>query len=108
MNTRTISLISRALREASRALTELDGVADHHDAALIDRALTALNKAKPTRIVIEVEGGLVQNVYSSDKVASVSLLDRDVDEVEEPDDERRELVTRLTKEIKGLHEVFWC
>ncbi|MBI1743831.1 hypothetical protein HYR54_12315 [Candidatus Acetothermia bacterium] len=35
---------------------------------------------KPTQIVIEVSGGVVQNVFSSDQLVKVIVLDFDTDD----------------------------
>ncbi len=54
MNKTQLALIASALRESSRALTALDPLAKHHDAALLDDALTAIRaeEAPPPAYVI--------------------------------------------------------
>lgn len=48
--------LADALREASRALTELDPLADQHDAKLLDQALAAYDaQAKPVRDMTDDE-----------------------------------------------------
>jgi hypothetical protein len=55
-----------------------------------------------TRIIIELEGGLITEVYCSDPDADVSVIDRDVlescdDELEE---EERAWIRKAEEEIK--------
>jgi hypothetical protein len=61
-----------------------------------------------TRIIIELEGGLITEVYCSDPDADVSVMDRDVlkyGELEaEDEEEQRALIMKAEQEIqeKGL------
>ena len=64
-----------------------------------------------TRIIIELEGGLITEVYCSDPDADVSVIDRDVlkyGELEEEDEEEQlSLIMKAEQEIqeKGLTSV---
>lgn len=68
-------------------------------------------KTKMTRIIIELEGGLISEVYCSDPDADVSVVDRDVlkyGELEAEDEaEQRALIMKAEQEIqeKGLTAV---
>ncbi|MFZ4437655.1 MAG: hypothetical protein ACOYOS_04450 [Syntrophales bacterium] len=63
-----------------------------------------------TRIIIELEGGLVTEVYCSDPNADVSVIDRDVleDGDIESEEEDRALINEAEQEIadKGLTPVY--
>jgi hypothetical protein len=63
-----------------------------------------------TRIIIELEGGLITEVYCSDPDADVSVIDRDVLEEGdiESDEEERAWVQKAEQEIKdkGLAAVY--
>jgi hypothetical protein len=55
-----------------------------------------------TRIIIELEGGLVTEVYCSDSDADVSVIDRDVlreDDIDSEETERR-WIREAEQEIK--------
>jgi hypothetical protein len=52
------ALTARALKEAGRALTELDPLAEHHDAALIDDALQSLAPANPSPVMVAAHSPL--------------------------------------------------
>ena len=54
-----------------------------------------------TKIIIEVKGGLVQNVYSTDKDVEVEILDRDNLEVCDDQDEI-DYVERLEQEAESM------
>jgi hypothetical protein len=55
-----------------------------------------------TRIIIELEGGLVTEVYCSDPDADVSVIDRDVlkDGEIDSEEEERAWVKKAEQEIK--------
>ena len=55
-----------------------------------------------TRIIIEIEGGLVTEVYCSDHNADVSVIDRDVLEScdDELHEEERAWIRKAEEEIK--------
>ena len=63
-----------------------------------------------TRIIIELEGGLITEVYCSDPDADVSVMDRDVlkDGDIESEEEERAWVLKAEEEIKekGLTAVY--
>ena len=63
-----------------------------------------------TRIIIELEGGLITEVYCSDPDADVSVIDRDVLEEGdmESEEEERAWVKKAVEEIKekGLIAVY--
>jgi hypothetical protein len=63
-----------------------------------------------TRIIIELEGGLITEVYCSDPDADVSVIDRDVLEEGdiESDEEERAWIKKAEEEIKekGLAAVY--
>jgi hypothetical protein len=55
-----------------------------------------------TRIIIELEGGLITEVYCSDPDADVSVMDRDVlkDGDTESEEEERDWIRKAEEEIK--------
>jgi hypothetical protein len=63
-----------------------------------------------TRIIIELEGGLITEVYCSDPDADVSVIDRDVLEEGDIESEEEELawIRKAEEEIKekGLAAVY--
>jgi Asp/Glu/hydantoin racemase len=63
-----------------------------------------------TRIIIELEGGLVTEVYCSDPTADVSVIDRDVlkEDGIESEEEERAWIQKAEQEIKekGLTAVY--
>ena len=63
-----------------------------------------------TRIIIELEGGLITEVYCSDPAADVSVIDRDVlkEGDIESEEEERAWVRKAEQEIKekGLTAVY--
>jgi hypothetical protein len=63
-----------------------------------------------TRIIIELEGGLVTEVYCSDPDADVSVIDRDVftEGFVDSEEEERALINEAEQEIKdkGLTPVY--
>jgi len=62
-----------ALRAASAALTELDPMGEHHDAALIDDAL----KLETVDIVVEMDGeGDIYNIVTNTPGVRIAVIDR--------------------------------
>ncbi len=63
-----------------------------------------------TRIIIELEGGLITEVYCSDPGADVSVIDRDalIDGNDEDAEEERAWIVNAEEEIKekGLTGVY--
>lgn len=63
-----------------------------------------------TRIIIELEGGLISEVYCSDPDADVSVMDRDILKEGDIDseEEERAWIIRAEQEIrdKGLFAVY--
>ena len=63
-----------------------------------------------TRIIIELEGGLIREVYCSDPDADVSVMDRDVftEGFVESEEEERALIEKAEQEIeeKNLAAVY--
>lgn len=75
------------------------------------RAMNALLKMgeqalrqKP-RVIIRLDGGLVADVFASDPQTSVSVLDEDVGDVEEPTKEEATEFAALREEMKTLTEI---
>ena len=56
-----------------------------------------------SKIIIELEGGLVRAVWSTDKAISVSIMSRDVPENDEDTDEYIQEITQLEAEIRDLN-----
>ena len=57
------------------------------------------------RIIVEIEGGLVQAIWSTDKTVEAEVLDRDIPENEEDCDSYMKEVERLEEDIKNLNMV---
>jgi len=57
---------------------------------------------RPTQIVIEVSGGLVQNIFSSDQSMKIIVLDFDTDDAREI----QKLEERLDSYAEKLHHVY--
>lgn len=57
---------------------------------------------RPTRIIIELEGGLITEVYCSDPDADVSVMDRDIlkDGDIDSEEEERVWIQKAEQEIK--------
>ncbi len=87
--------------DAAQAATENRGKAD---------PLRGLSQhCKPTRIIIEVRGGLVCAVYSNDETVNVDVLDWDAQEDCEDEDPHRmegQRVEALQKEIEDLIDIY--
>lgn len=58
-----------------------------------------------TRIIVEIEGGLVRAVWSTDQTINVEIMDRDLPENEEDADEYIQEITQLEAEIRDLNMV---
>jgi len=58
-----------------------------------------------SKIIIELEGGLVRAVWSTDQTISVSIMARDVPENDEDTDEYIQEITQLEAEIRDLNMV---
>ena len=56
-----------------------------------------------SKIIIEVEGGLVRAVWSTDKTISVEIMDRDVPENDENADEYIQEIAKLEADIRNLN-----
>ncbi len=54
-------------------------------------------------IIIEMEGGLVQAVWSTDKTITVEIMDRDIPENQEDADEHVQEITKLESDIRNLN-----
>ena len=100
-------LLNRAAALLCEAAGDSEGAGHGARAESMWKLATEIHsvKVKPTRIIIELEGGLVANVFASDKIASVSVLDRDVSEVEEIGPEEVAEIRAMEKEMKTLAEV---
>ena len=53
-----------------------------------------------SKIIIEIEGGLVQAVWSTDKTITVEIMDRDIPENEEDAEEYIQEIAKLEAEIQ--------
>ena len=58
-----------------------------------------------TRIIVEIEGGLVQAVWSTDQTIAVEIMNRDTPENDEDADEYVQEITQLEAEIRNLNMV---
>ena len=56
-----------------------------------------------TRMIIDVEGGLVQAVWSTDKSIEVEIMNRDLPESDEDAEDCLREIARLEAEIKELN-----
>lgn len=56
-----------------------------------------------TRIIIDVEGGLVQAVWSTDKSIDVEIMNRDIPESDEDAEDCLQEIVKLEAEIKDLN-----
>ncbi len=56
-----------------------------------------------SKIIIELEGGLVQAVWSADKSIDVEIMDRDIPESDEDAEACFQEIVRLQAEIKDLN-----
>jgi hypothetical protein len=53
-----------------------------------------------SKIIIELDGGLVQAVWSTDKAIKVEIMDRDIPENDEDADNYIQEIARLESEIR--------
>jgi hypothetical protein len=58
-----------------------------------------------TRIIVEIEGGLVQAVWSTDQGIDVNVMNRDIPENDEDADEYVQQITQLESDIRNLNMV---
>lgn len=58
-----------------------------------------------TKIIVELQGGLVQAIWSTDQTIEAEVLNRDLPETDEDCDELIEEIARQEEEIKSLHMV---
>jgi len=58
-----------------------------------------------TKIIVELEGGLVQAIWSTDKTVESEVLDRDIPENEEDCDSYIKEIKKLEEDIKNLNMV---
>jgi hypothetical protein len=56
-----------------------------------------------TRIIVELKGGLVQAVWSTDQTIAVEIMNRDTPENDEDADEYVQEITQLEAEIRNLN-----
>jgi hypothetical protein len=56
-----------------------------------------------SKIIIELEGGLVQAVWSTDKTIEVEIMDKDIPENDEDAEDYAEEIKRLETEIQDLN-----
>jgi len=56
-----------------------------------------------SKIIIELEGGLVRAVWSTDKAISVSIMSRDLPENDEDADEYVQEIEKLEADIQNLN-----
>jgi hypothetical protein len=57
------------------------------------------------RIIVEVEGGLVRAVWSTDQTISVEIMDRDIPENDEDTDEYIQEIAKLEADVRNLNMV---
>lgn len=58
-----------------------------------------------TRIIIEIKGGLVRAIWSTNRNIQAEVMDRDIPETDEDCDELIQEITRQETEIKTLQMV---
>jgi hypothetical protein len=56
-----------------------------------------------TRIIVELKGGLVQAVWSTDQSIDLEIMDRDVPENDEDADDSLQEIAALEAEIRALN-----
>ena len=56
-----------------------------------------------SKIIIELEGGLVRAVWSTDKTIKVEIMDRDLPENDEDADEHIREIVKLETDIRDLN-----
>ena len=57
------------------------------------------------RIIVEIEGGLVQAVWSTAKTITAEIMNRDIPENEEDTDEYIQEIAKLEADIRDLNMV---
>jgi len=58
-----------------------------------------------SKIIIEIEGGLVQAIWSTDKTIEAEIMDRDIPENDEDAEACIEEIAKLEVEIRDSHMV---
>jgi hypothetical protein len=58
-----------------------------------------------TRIIIEIEGGLVQAIWSTDKTVKAEILDRDLPETDEDCDSCIREIAKHEADVRNLNMV---
>ena len=58
-----------------------------------------------TRIIIELEGGLVQAIWSTDKTIKAEVMDRDLPETDEDCDSYIQEIAKQEADIRDLRMV---
>ena len=58
-----------------------------------------------TRIIVEIEGGLVQAIWSTDKAIKVEILNRDLPETDEDCDSYIQEIAKQEADIRDLRMV---
>jgi hypothetical protein len=53
-----------------------------------------------TRIIVEIEGGLVQAIWSTDKTVKAEILDRDIPETDEDCDSLTQEIAKHEADIR--------
>ena len=56
-----------------------------------------------TRIIVEIEGGLVRAVWSTDQTIAVEIMNRDLPENDEDADEYVQEIAKLEADIRDLN-----
>jgi hypothetical protein len=62
-----------------------------------------MNGGNMSKIIIEVEGGLVRAVWSTDQAIAVEIMDRDVPENDEDADQHIQEIKKLEADIRDLN-----
>ena len=58
-----------------------------------------------TRIIVEIEGGLVQAIWSTDKTIKAEVMNRDLPETDEDCDSYIQEIARQEEDIRDLRMV---
>ncbi|MEI7638896.1 MAG: hypothetical protein WCJ37_16430 [Syntrophus sp. (in: bacteria)] len=58
-----------------------------------------------TRIIVEIEGGLVQAIWSTDKAVNAEIMNRDIPENDEDCDSYIEEIAKHEADIRDLRMV---
>lgn len=56
-----------------------------------------------TRIIVEIEGGLVRAVWSTDQTIAVEIMNRDLPENDEDADDYIQEIAKLEADIRNLN-----